>query len=121
MRNNHFKSNEEESYSENYLQMRYISENKDKIIEMYEKQLDLLRRYSSTVDYRASGYPGNFDEFCKLKAKEEMINRFEGKIAGRHIPGIIITVIDNYNEEKARAEKARRNSRNESSLEKECQ
>lgn len=100
MKGNYFKANGEESFSENYMQMKYINDNKDRIIQMYERQLNLLRRYSSTVDYKVSGYPGTFDEFCRLQAKEEIIRRFEGKTEGRRMTGIIIKVIDEYNKEK---------------------
>lgn len=69
------------------------------ILKEYTMKLQNSLTFGLITEYRSSGYPGSYEEYCKVAAKEELINQYRNYRYGGFMHVVIIDIINEYEEQ----------------------
>jgi hypothetical protein len=83
------------------LEMQY----KDSIIKKYNQAYSNILNYGSQESYRASQYPGSYEEYAKAAALDEVTGLYSKTRYGGYMHTIVLRVLKkHFEEEKAKKE-----------------
>lgn len=81
----------------------------DVIIDKYQKLYDEITRFGSEMEYKASQYPGSFEQYARAQAIKEIEDMYKQTRYGGYMHVIIMNILNrHFAEERAKDEAQRR-------------